>query len=73
MNSTAFLLLALALAVAVADWIAVHAGISPLEYVCKPLTMVVLIAVALELDVSSDPVAVRSSSPSCSRSSATCS
>jgi uncharacterized membrane protein YhhN len=53
-NSIAFLLLALALAVAVADWIAVHAGIRSLEYVCKPLTMVVLIAVALELDVSSD-------------------
>jgi uncharacterized membrane protein YhhN len=53
-NSIAFLLLALALAIAVADWIAVHAGIRPLEYVCKPLTMVVLIAVALELDVSSD-------------------
>jgi uncharacterized membrane protein YhhN len=54
MNSTAFLLLALTLAVAAADWIAVHAGIRPLEYVCKPLTMVVLIAVALQLDVSSD-------------------
>jgi uncharacterized membrane protein YhhN len=53
-TSTAFLLLALTLAVAVADWIAVHAGNRTVEYVAKPLTMVVLIAVALELNVSSD-------------------
>jgi len=53
-TSTAFLLLALTLAVAVADWIAVQAGKRAIEYVAKPLTMVVLIAVALELNVSSD-------------------
>ena len=54
MTSTAFLLLALTLAVAVADWIAVHAGNRTVEYVAKPLTMVILIGVALELNVSSD-------------------
>ncbi|MGZ4692984.1 MAG: lysoplasmalogenase [Acidimicrobiales bacterium] len=54
MTSTAFLLLALTLAVAVADWVAVHAGNKAVEYVAKPLTMVLLIGVALELDVSSD-------------------
>jgi uncharacterized membrane protein YhhN len=53
-TSTAFLLLALTLAVAVADWLAVHAGNRTVEYVAKPLTMIALIAVALELNVSSD-------------------
>ncbi len=54
MTSTAFLLLALTLAVAFADWIAVQAGNTTLEYIAKPLTMVLLIGVALELNVSSD-------------------
>jgi uncharacterized membrane protein YhhN len=49
-TSAAFLLLALALVAAVGDWIAVHQGSKPLEYVCKPLTMVLLIGTALALD-----------------------
>ena len=56
MNSTAFLLLALTLAVAMADWWAVGTGHKIAEYVAKPLTMVMLIAVALNLDVTSEPV-----------------
>lgn len=51
MTGAAFLLLALALVVAAADWHAVFHGNKPLEYVCKPLTMVVLFAAALALDV----------------------
>ena len=54
MTGAAFLLLALALAAAVGDWIAVHQEAKTLEYVCKPLTMVLLIGVALTLDPS-DP------------------
>jgi uncharacterized membrane protein YhhN len=46
----AFLLLALALAAAVGDWIAVHQESRTLEYVCKPLTMVLLVGAALALD-----------------------
>jgi uncharacterized membrane protein YhhN len=53
-TSSAFLLLALTLAVATADWIGVHSGRQVVVYVAKPLTMVLLIGVALELDVSSD-------------------
>jgi uncharacterized membrane protein YhhN len=56
MTGAAFLLLALTLVVAAADWHAVHRGIRPLEYVCKPLTMVALFATALALDVD-DPTA----------------
>lgn len=51
MTGAAFLLLALALVVAAGDWIAVVRQRKPLEYVCKPLTMVVLIAATLALDV----------------------
>lgn len=54
MNAATFLLLALAAVVAVGDWIAVSAGARVAEYVLKPLTMVVLILAALELDPSSD-------------------
>jgi uncharacterized membrane protein YhhN len=54
MNAATFLLLALAAVVAVADWIAVAAGARIAEYLLKPLTMVVLILAALELDPSSD-------------------
>lgn len=54
MTGAALLLLALTLVVAAGDWHAVHHGIKPLEYLCKPLTMVVLIAAALALDVA-DP------------------
>jgi uncharacterized membrane protein YhhN len=53
-NAATFLLLALAAVVAVGDWIAVSAGARVAEYVLKPLTMVVLILAALELDPSSD-------------------
>lgn len=57
MTGTAFVLLALALVVAVGDWVAVSREHKVLEYVCKPLTMVVLIAATLALDV--DDTAVR--------------
>ncbi|MGH9276393.1 MAG: lysoplasmalogenase [Acidimicrobiales bacterium] len=57
MTGAAFLLLALALVVAAGDWVAVGREQKALEYVCKPLTMVVLIAAALALDV--DDPAVR--------------
>jgi uncharacterized membrane protein YhhN len=50
LTGLAFLLLAFALVVAAGDWIAIHTGNRPLEYLCKPLTMVVLIAAALALD-----------------------
>ncbi len=50
MTGAAFLLLALALVVAAGDWHAVFHGNKALEYVCKPLTMVVLFAAALALD-----------------------
>jgi uncharacterized membrane protein YhhN len=50
MTAVAFLLIAFTLVVAVVDWIAVVAGRKPIEYVAKPLTMVVLIAAALALD-----------------------
>ncbi len=50
MTGAAFLLLALALTAAVIDWVAVHQDQRALEYVCKPLTMVLLIASALALD-----------------------
>lgn len=58
MTSQAFLLLSLTLAVAVADWLAVAAQRRAVEYLCKPLTMVLLIATALRLDVSSNAVLV---------------
>lgn len=48
-DAAAWLLLA-TLAVAVCDWLAVAAANKPAEYVCKPLTMVVLIGAALALD-----------------------
>lgn len=57
MTGTAAVLLALTLVVAVIDWIAVQAGRRPVEYVAKPLTMVVLIGVALTLDVGDDTAA----------------
>lgn len=51
MTGAALLLLALTLVVAAADWHAVFHGVKPLEYLCKPLTMVVLIAATLALDI----------------------
>ena len=56
MTGTAFLLLALALVVAAGNWIAVEQGNKGLEYVCKPLTMVALIATTLALDVADETV-----------------
>ena len=50
MTGAAFLLLALALVAAAADWVAVHHENKRLEYVCKPLTMVLLVGAALALD-----------------------
>jgi uncharacterized membrane protein YhhN len=46
------------LVVAVADWAFVASGRRVGEYVCKPLTMVMLIATALRLDVSNHAVLV---------------
>jgi uncharacterized membrane protein YhhN len=48
-TGTAFVLLALALAAAGFDWVAVHQGQKALEYVCKPLTLLLLIGCALAL------------------------
>jgi uncharacterized membrane protein YhhN len=45
-----FLLLTLALVVAVGDWVAVRHEHRPLEYLCKPLTLVALTGAALALD-----------------------
>ena len=50
MDSTAWLLLALFLAVAALDWVAVHRQTKPLEYLAKPGCMAFLIAAALALD-----------------------
>lgn len=52
MNASAWLLLAVFLAVAALDWAAVHLGSKRLEYLAKPGCMVVLIACALALDPS---------------------
>jgi len=49
-DATAWLLLALFLAVAALDWVAVHIGSTPLEYVAKPGCMVFLVLAALALD-----------------------
>jgi uncharacterized membrane protein YhhN len=53
MSGVVFLLLAITAAVAVFDWAAVQVGMKPLEYVAKPLTMVVLIAAVLAMEPSS--------------------
>lgn len=50
MTAAAFLLLAVTLAVAVGDWLAVHHGATRVEYLCKPATMMGLIGVALAVD-----------------------
>lgn len=50
MTGVAFLLLALAMVAAAADWLAVQRENRPLEYLCKPLTLVLLVATALALD-----------------------
>jgi uncharacterized membrane protein YhhN len=55
-TGAAILFLALTLVAACGDWIAVHQGATALEYVCKPLTMVLLVFTALALDPE-DPTA----------------
>ena len=50
MTGAALLLLALALVAAVGNWIAVDRDQRALELLCKPLTLVLLIGVALALD-----------------------
>lgn len=50
MTGAAFLLLALVLVAAAADWAAVQREQTTLEYVCKPLTLILLVACALALD-----------------------
>ena len=56
MNGPAFLLLAFALTAAVFDWLAVHQEQRSLEYLCKPLTLLLLIGCALTLDPADDAV-----------------
>ncbi len=53
MTATVALLLVMTLAVAVMDWVAVHLKNKPLEYIAKPLTMVVLIAAVLAMNPAS--------------------
>jgi uncharacterized membrane protein YhhN len=50
MTTAAWALLAIAAVFAVGNWIAVATRRKPLEYLCKPATLVFLIAVALALD-----------------------
>lgn len=50
MTAAAGVLLAITLVAAVVDWIAVHHGHRPVEYVFKPLTLAALTATALALD-----------------------
>src|SRR5664279_2323390 len=50
MTTAAWALLVVAGVFAVGNWIAVATARKPLEYVCKPATLVFLIAVALALD-----------------------
>ena len=73
MNGPAFVLLALALAAAVFDWVAVHQEQKALEYLCKPLTLVLLIGCALALTPTTRRCGRGSWPPSCSASPATCS
>jgi len=56
-TGTAFLLLALALVAAFGDWAAVYQETKVIEYVCKPLTMLLLVGAAVALDA--DDSAVR--------------
>lgn len=50
MTPPAFLLLALALVAAGGNWVAVQQENKLLEYICKPLTMVLLVGAALALE-----------------------
>ncbi len=56
MTGAALLLLALALAAAFFDWVAVNQGQRALEYLCKPLALVLLIGCALAIDPADDTV-----------------
>ena len=56
MNGAALLLLALGMAAALANWIAVGRGAKALEYVAKPLTLALFIGAALALDPADDTV-----------------
>jgi uncharacterized membrane protein YhhN len=49
-TTAAWVLLAVAAVFAVGNWIAVARGSKPAEYVCKPATLIALIAVAVALD-----------------------
>jgi uncharacterized membrane protein YhhN len=49
-TTPAAVLLVLAAVAAVGDWVAVARRPSPLEYLCKPATLVLLVGVALTLD-----------------------
>lgn len=53
MSAAVALLVVLTLAVAVGDWVAVHAKLRALELVAKPLTMVMLIAAVAAMSVAS--------------------
>lgn len=56
MNAASWTLLGISAAFAVADWIAVAPSVrsKPVEYLCKPATMVALLGVALTLDPERD-------------------
>ncbi|MBI2704190.1 MAG: lysoplasmalogenase [Actinobacteria bacterium] len=53
MSAAVALLLVLALAVAVLDWVAVHARLRALEFVAKPLTIVTLIVAVAAMSTAS--------------------
>lgn len=55
MNAAATYLLAAAVLVAVIDWLAVARGTRTVEYVCKPGTLLLLVACALALQPTSPP------------------
>lgn len=56
MNAGAWVFLGLTGVAAVGDWVAVARSRKPLEYVCKPLTLALLIAVAATLDATDGTV-----------------
>lgn len=58
MTAVAFVVLSLTAVCAVVDWIAVSTDRRVVEYLCKPLVMVGLVVVALQLDPSSDQARV---------------
>lgn len=53
MSAAVALLLVLTFVVAAVDWVAVYAKLRPLEFLAKPLTMVVLIGAVLAMSVDS--------------------